>query len=44
MLVSDHGLHVHAIYELLNLEDYNIERGLPGLFILIDKRFINEMH
>lgn len=42
MIVSDHGLHIHALYELLNLDNYQIEKVLPALFILIDKRFFNK--
>jgi hypothetical protein len=42
MLVSDHGLHAQLIYQMLNVENYQIEMTLPALFILIDKKLITD--
>ncbi len=34
-LISDHGLHMSGIYQAMKTEDYNIEKYLPMLIILI---------
>ncbi len=34
-LINDHGLHMGAIYQAMNTDDYNIEKFLPMLILLI---------
>jgi hypothetical protein len=42
IFLSDHGLHMQGLSYLLGWKIFEIERSLPGMFILADKSLLNE--
>ena len=38
LFISDHGLHMPTIYDILRSEDFEYEKHLPHLFIIVPKK------
>jgi len=40
-MVSDHGYHMPGIYYLFDFDVLEIEKNLPGMFLLTDNNLFN---